>query len=436
MSEGGGASHATELAMADMRRRAILSCIVGNFFEMFDFTIYGFFAVAIGHNFFPAADPVSSTLSSLATFGVGFVMRPVGGLIIGAYGDRLGRKGALVLTVMLMAAATGLTGLIPSYQAIGMAAPVLLVLCRLLQGFSAGGEWGGAAAFLVEYAPPGRRGYFGSWHQVGVGLGTLAGSLCAFLMSATLSAASLDSWGWRMPFLFGVLLAPIGTYLRVRVSETPAFVAAVTSLRVERSPIAAAFSTHLRALLTASGSTIIWTVGGYLFLTFMPVYAVQHLGIGTAEALAANCIAIVFRTALTPPMGMLSDRIGRKPLVLSATLGFLLLSYPMFLWMIAAPGFVSLLGVQMAAALLMGVFSGPAPAMLSELFPTRVRTTSLSAGYNLVTALFGGFAPWIGAFLIRVTGQAIAPSYYVIACAAVSLLAISMIKDRAHEALR
>ncbi len=426
-----------DVAMESMRRRAILSCIVGNFFEMFDFSIYGFFAVAIGYAFFPSADPIASTLSSLATFGVGFVMRPVGGLVMGAYGDTFGRRGALILTVMLMAGSTALTGLIPPYATIGVWAPAILVLARLLQGFSAGGEWGGAAAFLVEYAPPGRRGYYGSWHQVGVGLGMLAGSLGAFVMSATLDAASLASWGWRIPFIFGVLLAPVGYYLRVRVAETPAFVEAVTVVRqTRRSPVAAAFTTHLGSLLTTSGSTIIWTVGGYLFLTFMPVYAVQQLGLGAAAALAANSIAIVFRTVLTPVMGALSDKTGRKPLVLAATLGFLLLSYPMFLWLITAPSFLSLLVVQLVAAFLMAVFSGPAPAMLSELFPTRVRSTSVSVGYNVVTALFGGFAPWVGAFLVRLTGQAVAPSYYVVACAVVSLVAILAIRDRAHEDLR
>ncbi len=417
-----------------LRRRAIWSVVIGGFFELFDFSIFGFFAGAIGRTVFPGTDPVASTLATFATFGVGFVMRPVGGLVIGAWSDRHGRKSALVFTLLLMALATGATGLVPSYARIGVAAPVLLVVLRLLQGFSAGGEWGGSAVFLVEFAPPGRRGFFGSWQQVGVGLGSLAGSFSGFVLASVLSPAALDDWGWRVPFLLGLLLAPVGFFLRRRVGETPRFEAARTERRLDATPVRAVMRTQLRGLLVAGGATIIWTVGGYSFLTFLPVFAAQQLGMAPAAALGINSAASGVRIVLTPLMGALSDRIGRRPMVLATTLGFLLLSWPMFAWLVASPTLVTLACVQLVAAVLMAIFSGPGPALLCELFPLSVRTTGLSVGYNLVTAIFGGFAPFVGTLLVRLTGQRVAPSYYVIACALVSLAAIASMRERSRDA--
>ncbi|MFI5012337.1 MAG: MFS transporter [Hyphomicrobiales bacterium] len=432
--EGSGGPEG-QVDIETLRRRAIISCMIGNFLELFDFTIYGFLAASLGRAFFPAADPVTSILSSFATYGVGFIMRPVGGLVLGAYADRHGRKLALILSVTLMAGATAATGLIPSYAAIGVAAPVLLVLCRLIQGFSTGGEWGGAAAFLVEYAPPGRRGFYGSWQQFSIGLGSMAGSFAAFVASSALDQQSLDSWGWRIPFLFGFVLAPVGYYLRTRVGETPAFKHEVEVRHIAKTPVRAAFTTQLGAMFQAFGSTIIWTVGGFLFLTFMPVFAVQQLKMDQSVALAANTIAILLRTALTPIMGHLSDSIGRKPMLMFTALGFLLLSYPMFAWLVAAPGFLVLLVVQLVAGFLMAVFSGPGPAMLCELFPTNLRSTALSIGYNLATAIFGGFAPFIATYLVHLTGSPIAPVYYVVVTATVSVVTIWTIRDRTHVPL-
>jgi MHS family proline/betaine transporter-like MFS transporter len=308
------------------------------------------------------------------------------------------------------------------------------VLCRLLQGFSAGGEWGGSAVFLVEFAPPGRRGFFGSWQQFGVALGSLAGSLSAFAMSSSLDPASLDSWGWRVPFVAGLLIAPVGYFLRQRVGETPRFKAAEAAHRLDVSPVRATFTRQWGGLLIAAGSTIVWTVGGYSFLTFLPLFAAQQLGIAPAMALGINSAASAVRIALTPPMGALSDRIGRKPMVATTAVGFLLLSYPMFAWLTTAPSLVALATVQFVAAILMAIFSGPGPALLCELFPLAVRTTGLSVGYNLVTAIFGGFAPFIGTWLVRETGQKVAPAYYVMVCAAVSLVAILCVRERSREA--
>jgi MFS transporter, MHS family, proline/betaine transporter len=241
----------TEFALA--RRRAILSCAIGNFFELFDFTIYGFFAVAISRAFFPAGDPVLAMASTFATFGVAFVLRPVGAIVLGAYGDRAGRRAALVVTIGLMATATGMTGLIPTYASIGIWAPILLLICRMMQGFSTGGEWGGAATFLVEYAPTGKRGITGSWQQFSTQIGSLAGSTAATVLATGLSETAFYSWGWRLPFLFGFLLGPIGYYLRRKVAETPVFTDTVERRKVERALLRVAIRDYSDRMIQAFG---------------------------------------------------------------------------------------------------------------------------------------------------------------------------------------
>ncbi len=427
---------ASPAAAARVRRRAVISCMVGNLFELFDFGVYGYFAAAIGRAIFPAADPYTSILGSFATYGVGFVMRPVGAMVLGSYGDRHGRKKALVLTVTVMATATGLTGLVPSYERIGIAAPLLLVLFRLLQGFSTGGEWGGATTFMIEYAPPGRRGLFGSLQQISTGLGQLCSISAAFLLNSWLDQPTLDDWGWRVPFLVGFLLAPVGYYLRSRVSETPAFERNAAADRITRSPLRTAFTTHRGAVATCFGLTIIWTVATFVFLTFMPTFAVQTLKIAPATALASTTLAALVNLGFLPLAGMLSDRIGRKPLMMTAAAGFLLLAYPLFFLVTAQPSFATLLLAQAVGAFFYSMFNGVAPAALCELFPTSVRYTALSVGYNGAVMIFGGFAPFIATFLIKETGNPVAPTYYVMACALVSLIVVARLKDRTRAPLQ
>src|SRR5579883_3360221 len=238
-------------------RRAVLACAIGQVFEIFDFVIYGLFAVAIGRVFFPSADPIASLLATFATFAVGFLMRPVGAIVIGWYGDRYGRRKALVVTVGMMAVATGVTGLIPSYASIGLAAPVLLAICRMLQGFSTGGEWGGAAAFLVEHAPQGKRGLIGSFQQAATAIGAMCAAFSVAILSTLLTSDQFFTWGWRIPFLIGFVLGPVGYYLRTRVAETPAFQRAVETQVIKRMPLADAFTQHGGVFLAAFGLSII-----------------------------------------------------------------------------------------------------------------------------------------------------------------------------------
>ena len=420
---------------AHIRRRAILACAVGNFVELFDFLIFGLFAAQIGANFFPAGDPVVSLLSTFATYGVGFVMRPVGAIVIGAYGDLKGRKAALILTVGLMATATALTGLIPSFASIGIFAPILLVLCRLVQGFSTGGEWGGAAAFLVEYSPPGKRGLVGSMQQFSVGLALIAGTLSAAILNSVLDKETMVAWGWRIPFILGFVLAPIGLYLRSKVSESPAFDRTVTQNKISPSPVRDALTIYRLPVLAAFGLSVVGTVGNYTFNIFMPSFASGQLGIPAGTAYTSSAVAATVLTVLTPVMGALSDKIGRKALLLASAAGYVVLSYPLFRLLVGTSNGLGLMFTQSIAAVLLAMYAGPLCAVLAELFPTKVRFTALSIGYSLAVAIFGGFAPLIATFLIRETGSQVSPAMFVIFGAGISTVALLLIKDPTNAPL-
>ena len=421
--------------MQRVRRRAILSCAVGNFVELFDFVIFGLFAAQIGANFFPNTDPIASLLSSFATYGVGFVMRPVGAIVIGALGDRKGRKTALVLTVGLMAAATALTGLIPSYASIGILAPILLVLCRLVQGFSTGGEWGGAATFLVEFAPPGKRGFIGSMQQFSVGLGLIMGTLCAAILNSELDKEQMIAWGWRIPFVLGFLLAPIGLYLRSRVAESPAFDRTIARRAVASAPVRDTLTFYLRPVLAAFGLSVVGTVGNYTYNIFLPSFASGQLGIPAGTAYYSTALAAVVLTVLTPVMGWLSDKVGRKPVLLISALGYVVIAYPLFMLVTGMKNGMGLILTQSIAAVLLAMYAGPLCAILSELFPTKVRFTALSIGYSLAVTIFGGFAPFIATFLIQQTGSPIAPAAFVVVGAVISAATLIVIKDPTNAPL-
>lgn len=420
---------------AATRRRAIISSAVGNFVELYDFLIYGMFAVQIAANFFPKGDPTAALLQAFAIYGVGFFMRPVGAIVIGAYGDRHGRKNALVITVGLMAAATAITGLIPSYASIGIAAPILLLLCRLVQGFSTGGEWGGAATFLVEFAPPGKRGLIGSVQQFSVGLALIAGTLTAAVLNGWLTAEAMVEWGWRIPFLIGFILAPVGLYLRSRVSESPAFSRTVAKKEVARSPVLEALSTHRWPVLAAFGMSAIGTVGNYTYNIFLPTYASKTLGLPPTTAYTSATIAAVVLTVLTPVMGAISDMIGRKPLLLASAILYGVISFPLFSYLSTAPDGTKLILVQSLSAVLLAMYAGPLCAILAELFPTKVRFTALSIGYGMSVTLFGGCAPFIAEYLISVTHNPVSPAFFLVFAAIISTVTLALMKDRTNAPL-
>ena len=408
--------------------RALGSVMVGNWFELFDFVVYGYFAAQIGRAMFPAADPLTSILASFATYGVGFFMRPVGAVVIGSYGDRRGRKSALVLTMVLMAAATGLTGLIPSYADIGLTAPVLLVACRLLQGFATGGEWGGATTFLVEYAPAHRRGLFGSLQQLSTSLAVVSAIGTALLLNSVLGAEELDAWGWRLPFLLGFLVAPVGFWLRAHVAETPAFEAEAGG--PPPAPLREALAHHRGAVLQVFGVTVVWTVGSYIFGAFTATFAAQSLKIPSGLVLTGTLIGALVNICTIPLIGWLSDRFGRWPFLAASAAGCLILGVPLFAQLDAAPGLWGVVVLTATGGVLTGFYSGAAPTFICELLPTRIRYTAVSIGFNGAVMLFGGFGPFIATLLVRETGLNIAPGFYITAAAAVSLTALLFVPRR------
>jgi MHS family proline/betaine transporter-like MFS transporter len=420
-----------DAGLARIRRRAILSCAVGNFFELFDFTIYGYFAVAIARAFYPSG----SMFSTFATFGAAFLMRPVGAIVLGAYGDRMGRRAALVVTIGLMAAATGFTGLIPTYQSIGVWAPIALLVCRLLQGFSTGGEWGGAAAFLVEYATPGRRGLIGSMQQFSTQIGSLSGSLSAALLASSLSPEDFYAWGWRIPFVFGFVLGPIGYYLRRKVAETPIFERAVENRTVERSPMRTAIREYRTRMLQAFGLSIIGCMANFTFVIYLVNYAINTMKLPPGSALSCAVASGLIIVTLTPLVGFLSDRVGRRPMILACAVLNLLFDYPLFLIAIRGGTFGSLLIALAIAATFQALYTGTIPSILAEMFPTRVRYTGLSVSYGFAVVLFGGFAPLISTWLVDLTGNPLAPAFYIMTGGALSAIAILSMKEHLNAPL-
>jgi len=412
---------------AALRRKAIIAVIVGNGFEWFDFTVYSFFAVIIGRLFFPTGNDLTSLLLSVATFGVGFFMRPVGGVILGIYADKVGRKAALLLTILLMTLATAMIGFAPTYHEIGIWAPIIIVVARLLQGFSAGGEMGGATAFLTEYAPAENRGYYSSWIQASIGVAVLLGATLGACLSTQLSVEDLDSWGWRVPFILGLLIGPIGFYIRNSIAESPTFEAVADKTK---TPFREVLRNYRRETLTSFGLVILWTICSYVLLFYIPTYSVKILKLPASTGFVALMVGGLMVLVLTPIVGALSDRFGRRIFMSVAAALILILAYPMFAYINASPGLHSLIVFQLVFGLLISVYEGPILAVFSEIFPSKVLSTGISVAYNLAVMIFGGFAALIITWLIAITGNNQAPAFYVMVAAALSLSATFFIKDQ------
>ncbi len=421
----------TEMSHA-VRRRQLMAASIGNVMEYYDFVVYAYLATTIAAKFFPNENAVVGLLASFAAFGVGFLARPIGGAIIGRIGDTKGRKIALMITIFGMALGTVGIGLLPTFETIGILAPVLLVVMRLVQGLAAGGEWGGATAFIIESAPTGRRGLFGSIGQASIAASSLLGSVVVAIVASLFTGDQMASWAWRIPFLLGGLLLPIGVYMRRNIEETPAFTAA------QKAPARAEhdLGQPLALMGKAFGFTIIWTVSYYVMLNYLPTFLVKHAGLTQSQALWGNSAALIILVLTTPLFGMLSDRVGRKPLLLACCAAFVILPYPLFTVILSGAPLVTIVAIMILFNLFIAAFSGAGPAALSELFPTHSRTTLMSIGYSLSVAIFGGFAPFIATWLIKVTDSPISPTYYLIAGGIVSGAVIWTFRETAHEDLR
>lgn len=416
-------------------QKAVSAAVVGNVLEWYDFAVYAYVAAIIARKFFPGQDEVAALLSAFLAYGLGFLARPLGGIVIGRMGDVSGRKNALLLTMFLMAAGTVMIGLLPTYESIGFLAPLLLVVARLLQGFSAGGEWGGSTAFIVEWAPKNKRGFYGSFQQMSVVAGLLLGSGVAALMNTVLTTAQMDSWGWRVPFLIGGILGPIGLYMRRTIEETPAYTAVA-----EGKAVAKAIDDHVSPWLLAGrafGFTIVWTVCFYVLLNYMPTWTQRYMNLTASQALWANTIGLLALMLSIPVMGLLSDRFGRKPLLIACCLCFVVVPYPVFSYLLSGGvSLTSLIIVQIVFAVMISMFSGAGPAAIAEIFPTRNRSTWMTTGYALAVAIFGGFAPFISVWLISTFGSPIAHTYYLVAAAVVSTIVIWQLRETAFEDLQ
>lgn len=404
------------------RTRQILAAVIGNALEWYDFVVYGFMTVIISRLFFPTDSEYASLLIAMATFGVGFFMRPVGGILIGVYADRRGRKAAMQLIILLMTIAIAMIAFAPTYAAIGAAAPAMIVIARLLQGAATGGEFASATAFLIESAPPGRRGFYGSLQMVGQSVAALGGATAGMLVTQGLSPEQIDSWGWRLPFLFGLLIGPVGLWMRRHLDETEAFVEAAQDT-AQPMGLVELLHGHLRNVLVSFGLVLSSTIMFYVVLIYMPTYAKTQLHIPLNDAFGAQVAGLLCLTALIPLFGALSDRIGRRPVLLLASVLYLVLPYPLMAWVLEAPTLSRLMVMQVVLCSAIGIGFGAISTALAEQFPVRQRSTGLALSYNLAVMLFGGFAQLIVTWLIGVTGSPLAPAFYVMFGAVVGLLA-------------
>lgn len=383
------------------QRKAILAGSIGNAVEWVDWALYATLAPVFASQFFGSEDPVVNLLSTLAVFAVGFVMRPIGGAVLGAYADRHGRKKGLTLTIGLMAGASILIGLTPTYSTIGLLAPILLLLARLVQGFSAGGEFGSSSSFLVESAAPGRRAFAGSWQQVSVGSGVLVASATGYTLTSLMSEEAMASWGWRIAFFVGGLLGLIGLWLRLAVDETDSFTRASSEGKTHnRHPLTGVFRDHPVAALRVVGITIAGTLLYYMWMSYMPGYAKSAMGIDLKDALLANTIASAYFIILLPFVALLSDKIGRKATMFGFAFGFLVFAYPAF-QLLEQGTFGMLLIVELIGVTLLTGYSANCAVIMSEQFPPEVRSTGIGLPYALAVALFGGTAPYLTTWMAQ-----------------------------------
>lgn len=406
---------------ASRSRRALIAGSVGNFIEWYEFGVYGYFATIIAANFFtPAgASDVEGLVKAYASFALAFFFRPLGAAVFGRLGDRIGRRPVLIIVVVLMSIATALIGVLPTYAVVGGLAPWLLTLVRILQGLSAGGEFGGAVSIMTEFAPEGRRGLYGSWQSFTVALGLLGGAGAAAVLATVLSEPALKEWGWRIPFLLALPLGAIALWLRLRLEETPAFE------RVKQETRKPTAGEVAKAIAIGVARLMGWSAAGYTFLVVMPSYLQTALHATFQQALIATVLANLGFALAIIPAGLLSDRIGRRPVMVAGAVLVVLLAFPLLNLLqdegvsLAAKG-----AAVLVAGAVVGLMAGPGPAMLAEMFPTTVRYTGLGLAYSLSNAVFSGSAGLIIVELMKRTGDLDIPAYYVVATCAISAIAL------------
>jgi MHS family proline/betaine transporter-like MFS transporter len=408
-------------------RRVIVAATIGNVLEWFDFLVYGFFAVTIAEVFFPASDPTVSLLITFGTFGLAYVVRPLGAIFIGTYTDRAGRKAGLTLSIGLMLIGTTLMAITPGYATIGIAAPIIITIARVLQGFSVGGEFGSAVAFLVEHGGE-RRGFSASWQWATTGIVSVIVSLFGLALTTLLSHEQLIDWGWRIPYVFGLLVGPAGLYIRSRIAETPDFLAAE---KPPTMPIGDLLRRYPVSLLLAFGAAIVSNSSYYLLL-YVPTYGVKTLHLPAYTGFAATLLGGIILAVFSVIAGHWSDKIvPRSRIMLIAAWLFLLAAYPCFWLMDAYPSLATAAFAVGFLNLVKAGYSGVLPSVLSEQFPVETRAVGVSLSFSMSVTIFGGFAPFVATWLIAQTGDPLSPSYYLMATALLSIIALMAIQRRA-----
>jgi MHS family proline/betaine transporter-like MFS transporter len=404
--------------------KVIVAATVGNVLEWFDFLVYGYFAVTIAEVFFPAHDSTVSLLVTFGTFGLSYLMRPLGAAVIGTYTDKHGRKAGLTLSIALMMIGTALMVVTPGYATIGLAAPVIIMLARIVQGFSVGGEFGSAVAFLVEHGG-GRRGYSASWQWASTGIVSIIVALFGIVLTTQLSHEELVSWGWRIPYVFGLLVGPAGLYIRSRVVETEEFAEA----KPHRLPIGTLLSTQPLHVLLALGASVVSNASYYLLL-YIPTYAIKTLHLHPSTGFIATLVGGVALTVFSLLGGHWSDKTDRPRIMLWTALLFLVTSYPVFWLMVAYPSVATAVFAVGWLNLVKGGYSGVLPSLMSEQFPVETRAVGVAFSYSISVTIFGGFAPLFATWLIAQTGDPLSPSFYLMATALLSLVALLVIRRR------
>jgi len=416
-------------------RRVVVASFVGTTIEWYDFFLYGTAAALVFNQlFFTNLDPLAGTMAAFATYSVGFFARPLGGIVFGHYGDKIGRKSMLVTTLMMMGIATALIGMLPTYNQIGVWAPILLVCLRFVQGFGVGGEWGGAVLMAVEYSRDGRRGFHASWVQAGVPVGMLLAN-GVFMLASRMEESAFLSWGWRIPFLLGILLLGVGMFIRLKIMESPVFTQAKADRPVPKVPILAVLRDHPRNVVLAMGARFAENAFFYIFTVLVLSYGSQQLGMGKAGLLNAVMLGSAVQLVAIPVFGALSDRLGRRPVYLGGALFLLLFAFPFF-WLLGSkvPELVTL-------AVIVGLIGhsamyGPQAAFFSELFNTRVRYSGASLGYQLASPLAGGLAPLIATALLAWSGGEPWPvALYLIGMAVITLVCVWLAEETHRKGL-
>ncbi|MGI5131668.1 MFS transporter [Pseudonocardia sp. CA-107938] len=418
--------------------RVVAASMAGTTVEWYDFFLYGVAAALVfGKVFFPGSDPAAGTLLALGTFAIGFIARPIGGLVFGHFGDKVGRKQLLVVSLLMMGISTFAIGLLPGYATIGLAAPLLLTVLRLVQGFALGGEWGGAVLIVSEHGDPARRGFWASWPQAGAPAGQLLANGLLALLAAIQPEADFLAWGWRIPFLLSAVLVLIGLWVRLSVEESPVFRAAQAAAHHEvepRLPIVTVLRQYPREVLTAMGARFAENVSYYIFTIVVTTYATKQLGLSSSFVLGAVLIGAAVHFVTIPVWGALSDRFGRRPVYLVGAAGVGVWAFA-FVALLNTRSFGAAVLAVVGGLLFHGAMYGPQAAFLSELFGTRVRYSGVSIGYQLASILAGGLAPIIAVALVNATGSGYAIAAYVLVAALLTIAAVATYAETRHRDL-